>query len=104
MDAVTTVSKNGILIRLTEERWKHICLMHPGLQEKQAQVLATIKNPEYIFKGKGEELLAVSAFSKRGCIVVVYRESANDGFIITAFETTDKLWLFKKELVWNKLS
>lgn len=104
MDTVNVRSKNGILIRLTGERWKHICLMHPSLQEKQAQVLSTTKNPEYIFKGKGKELLAVSVLSKRGYIVVVYKESANDGFVITAFETTDKLWLFKKELVWNKLS
>lgn len=101
---VTVLSKNGILIRLTEERWKHICLMHPNLQEKQTQVLATVKNPEYIFKGKGEELLAVSVISKRTYLVVIYKETEADGFIITAFETTDKLWLFKKELVWNKLS
>lgn len=104
MNIASTISKNGIAIRLTDERWKHICLMHPSLQGKQAQVLATIKNPEYIFKGKGKEFLAISVPSKRGYLVVVYRESANDGFIITAFETTDKLWLFKKELVWNKLS
>lgn len=112
MDVATTVSKNGISIRLTGERWKHICLMHPNLQEKQDQVLGTVKNPDYIFKGKGEELLAVSALSKRGYFVVVYKEtlllrnkeSESDGFIITAFETTDKLWLFKKELIWNKLS
>lgn len=99
-----TVSKNGILIRLTEERWKHICLMHPSLTDKQKQVLATVKNPEYIFKGKGGELLAVSILSKRVYLVVIYKEIEADGFIITAFETTDKLWLFKKELIWNKLS
>ena len=104
MDIVFTISKNGIVVRLTEERWRHIVLMHSNLADKQNQVLATVKNPEYIFKGKANELLAVSVLSKRGYIVVVYKESANDGFIITAFETTDKLWLFKKELIWNKLS
>lgn len=104
MDIATALSKNGIPIRLTEERWKHICMMHPSLADKQKQVLATVKNPEYIFKGKGGELLAVSALSKRDYIVVVYRELKVDGFIITAFETTETLWLFKKELIWNKLS
>ncbi len=104
MDIASTISKNGISIRLTEERWKHICLMHPGLKDKQKQVLTTVKNSSYIFKGKGGELLAVSTSSKGGYIVVVYREIKTGGFIITAFETTDKLWLFKKEKVWNKLS
>ncbi len=104
MDITSTISKNGILIRLTDERWKHIILMHPALENKQAQVLSTVKNPEFIFKGKGGELLAVSSTSKRGYLVVIYKEKITDGFIITAFETTDKLWLFKKELIWNKLS
>lgn len=104
MDIASTVSKNGIVIRLTEERWKHICMMHPSLTDKQKQVLPTVKNPDYIFKGKAKELLAVSALSKRRYLVVIYKESENDGFIITAFETTDRLWLFKKELIWNKLS
>lgn len=104
MDISITLSKNGIIIRLTEERWKHIKQMHPSLRDRQKQVLATIKNPDYIFKGNGGELLAVSALSKSDYIVVVYKEKNNDGFIITAYETTDKLWLFKKELVWNKLS
>ena len=112
MDIATVFSKNKVLIRLTEERWKHIILMHPNLTDKQKQVLTTVKNPDHVFKGKGEELLAVSALSKRGYIVVVYKETLllrnketeNDGFIITAFVTTDKLWLFKKELAWNKLS
>lgn len=100
----TVLSKNGILIRLTEERWKHITLMHPGLTGKQNQVFDTIANPDSIFTGKAEELLAVSAISKRVYLVVVYKEIVSDGFVITAFETTDRLWLFKKELIWNKHS
>ena len=108
MDLATVVSKNGIIIRLTQERWKHIILMHPSLVDKQNKVLGTVKNPDYILKGAAKELLAVSAISKRGYLVVVYkewdREEIADGFIITAFETTDTLWLFKKEIIWNKPS
>ena len=78
--------------------------MHPNLTDKQNKVLATVKNPDYIFEGRGSELLAVSITSKRAYLVIVYKESVDDGFIITAFETTDKLWLFKKELIWNRLS
>lgn len=104
MDIATTLSKNGILIRLTEERWKHICLMHPSLADKQTQVLATVKNPNYIFKGKAKELLAVSAISQSSHLVVIYKETEADGFIITAYTTTDTVWLFKKELIWSKHS
>ena len=104
MDIASTVSKNKVIIRLTEERWKHICLMHPSLIDKQKQVLATVKNPDYILRGKLGELLAVSALLKRGNLVVIYKEKIDDGFIITAFETTDTLWLFKKEIIWSKPS
>ena len=104
MDITSAYSKNGVLIRLTEERWKHIVLMHPSLIDRQTQVLATVKNPDYIFKGKAMGQLAVSAISKRGHLVVVYKEGINDGFIITAFETTDTRWLFKKEKIWSRPS
>lgn len=104
MNIATTTSKNGVLIRLTKERWKHIVLMHPALAKKQKQVLATVQNPDYILKGGVGEQLAVSAISKRAYLVVVYKEEGVDGFIITAFETTDTLWLFRKEKIWSKPS
>jgi len=104
MEIAITSSKNGILIRLTEERWKHVVLMHPGFTNKQKQILNTVKNPDYIFQGKSEELLAVSKLSKRTYFVVVYKEETNDGFIITAFDTTDTVWLFNKDLIWSKHS
>lgn len=104
MDIASVHSKNGTLIRLTEERWEHIVLMHPSLTGRQRYVLSAIKDPDYIFKGKSEEILAVSRSSQRGYLVVVYKEIEGDGFIITAYETTDTLWLFKKELIWSRLS
>lgn len=104
MDIASTTSKSGILIRLTDERWKHIVLMHPALAEKQAKVLAAIKNPDYIFEGSSKELLAASKASQRAYLVVVYKEEISDGFIITAFETTAKAWFLKKKLIWNKHS
>ena len=95
-------SKNGISIRLTEERWKHIVLLHPNLADKQTQVLDAIKDPDYIFRGKADELLAVSKLSARVYLVVVYKEVKTNGFIITAYDTTDVRWLFKKKLIWSK--
>ncbi len=96
------VSKNGISIRLTHERWKHTLLMHPNLTGKQKEVLNTIKNPDCILKGKAGELLAVSKTLKKFYLVVVYKETEDDGFIITAYETTETVWLFKKEMIWSK--
>lgn len=98
----TVTSKSGITIRLTEERWKHICLMHPNLANKQESVMMAVKNPGYILKGKAGELLAIVGSSKKIYVVVVYKEFVDDGFIITAFETTDTTWLFKKEVLWSK--
>ena len=79
-------------------------MMHPSLTNKQKQALKTVKNPEYIFKGKGGELLAVSATSKRGYLVVIYKEEGAVQFINTAYGTINKVCLFKVELIWNKLS
>lgn len=104
MNLGAAVSKNGLLIRLSEERWKHIVLMHPALTNKQAKVLKTVRDPEYILEGGKKELLAVSKLSKKRYIVVIYKEEIADGFVITAYETTDTLWLFKKEIIWSKHS
>jgi len=104
VDISSAHSKNGVLIRLTQERWKHIVLMHPNLVDKKTLVLKTVKDPDYILRGKGRELLAVLRLSMRHYLVVVYKEVEDDGFIITAYETSDTLWLFKKELIWSKLS
>ena len=103
MDTSTT-SKNGVPLRLTEERWEHIVLMHPGLADQKRQVLKTVKNPDYVLQGYAEELLAVRGPSQRTYLVVVYKQIADDGFIITAFETTDVAWLFKKKTLWSKRS
>ena len=102
MDIASTISKNGVTVRLTDERWKHIVLLHPNLSDKRAKVLHTVKNSDYIFRGKAGEFLAVSRLSARVYLVVVYKEIKPDGFIITAYDTTDVRWLFKKELIWNK--
>jgi len=104
VDIAKTISKNNVVIRLTNERWKHIVLMHPNLINRQKTVLNTIKNPDYIFQGTAKELLATIQLSKVRYLVVIYKELIDDGFIITAFETTDTNWLFKKKAIWNKPS
>ena len=46
--AETVLSKNGLPIRLTHERWAHIAEEHAELAGFRYEVLETIANPERI--------------------------------------------------------
>lgn len=98
-------SINGVNIRLTQERWDHITASHLELGPKDYKaVLNVVKSPDVILQGDTGELLAVRKRSgKMVWIVVAYREvNEEDGFILTAYITTDSSWLFQKEIIWNK--
>ncbi len=56
---VTVISKNGIPIRLTDERWVHITEEHSELAGMRLEVLETIAQPVRIVAGGAGELLAV---------------------------------------------
>jgi hypothetical protein len=101
----TATSKNHVLIRLTDERWEHITLSHIEIDPyDSSKVLQTIEHPDVILKGDVGELLAVRKMTgKKSWIVVAYKEvTRQDGFILTAYITTDAKWLFKREIIWNK--
>ena len=98
-------SKNKVTVRLTSERWQHIITSHLEIDsEDHKSVMDTIKEPDIIFKGDQGELLAVKKRSgKKVWIVVPYKEiNKEDGFVLTAYLTTDSSWLFQKEIIWNK--
>jgi len=58
-----------------------------------------------ILEGDADELLAVKKTRKKMWFVVVYKEiNQKDGFILTAYITTDEKWLFKRKVLWNKIS
>ena len=95
------VSKNGIPIRLTEERWFHIVENHDELAGLSDEVLLTIEDPEYIVKGWTDELLAIRKINDKH-LVVVYKELENDGFIITAFITKKVDKVLRRGIVWQK--
>jgi hypothetical protein len=101
------MSKNNSSIRLTKERWAHITNAHPELEILDPlRVLGIVEYPDIVFKGDTDELLAVKKISrKKMWFVVVYKEVSNkDGFILTAYVTTDERWLLKKKEIWNKMS
>jgi hypothetical protein len=76
------VSKNGIPIRLTDERWAHITEEHNELAGMRLDVLETVAQPLRILAGGEGALLAIREVEAGKYLVVVCRELVNDGFII----------------------
>ena len=100
MDIVS--SKNGVPIRLTEERWFHIIENHDDLAGHFDDVLYAIEDPDYIIEGYKKVLIAIKHFTRARFLAVVYREiSREDGFVITAYFTS-KLNLEKEVILWRK--
>jgi hypothetical protein len=93
-------SKNGIPIRLPDERWEHILTGHGELAGMQQVVLDTVTEPERVLDGGADELLAVRELEPGKWLVVVYRELDEDGFIITAFMTRRAQGLDRRTQRW----
>jgi hypothetical protein len=55
MDIV--ISKSGVPIRLTEERWYHIVENHDDLAGYYDEVLLTVENPDFVMRGYRGALL-----------------------------------------------
>lgn len=104
MTIATALSKNNVSIRLTDERWEHIILTHPEIEPKDFSiVMDAVENPDAILEGDIGELLAVKKYGNRTWVVVPYKEvDEKDGFVLTAYRTTDRRWLFQREVLWNK--
>ena len=94
------LSKNGIPIRLTHERWAHIVEEHSELAGLRAEVLEVVVQPLKIVAGNGGELLALAESERGKWLVVAYKEVEHDGFIITAFLTTRTASLDRREQIW----
>lgn len=92
-------SINGVPIRLTPERWKHISQRHPELGGKEQNVLNAIASPDLVQKGDLGTLMAVKKSNDK-FLVIVYKEiSETDGFVITAYYT--KI-LRRRMVVWKR--
>jgi hypothetical protein len=100
--AESVYSKNGIPIRLTDERWAHITDEQSELAGLQPEIVATVADPTAIFAGNQGELLAVREVEPGKYLVVVYRESPQDGFIITAFLTRKGHTLRRRQQLWPR--
>ena len=93
-------SKNGLPIRLTDERWTHITEEHAELAGMRLEVLEAVSQPERVLAGGEGELLAVRELEVGKFLVVVYRELDKDGFMITAFITRRVGSLDRRTQLW----
>ena len=96
----TVTSRNGVTIRLTDERWSHISEEHAELAGRKLDVLEAVSDAERILGGAEGELLALKKQPDGKTLVAVYREDANDGFIITAFLTRREATLNRRKQLW----
>ena len=91
------LSRNGVWVRLSAERWRHIATEHPELAAHRTVVLEAIAKADHVLEGYAGELLAVRRLDVSKVLVVAYREvEARDGFVITAFTTSRVTALFKR--------
>lgn len=98
MDRVRSV--NGVPIRLTDERWRHIVESHNYLAGYYDQVLATVERPDCVIAGYGGALIAIKGIARRRYLAVVYKErSPNDGFVLSAYFTDQ---FSRRRRVWPK--
>jgi Txe/YoeB family toxin of Txe-Axe toxin-antitoxin module len=88
---ISVNSKNNRLIRLTDERIKHITKNHSEMKSYISWILETIENPDLILAGDFRELIATRLFKKTPVtndkyLTVVYKETSKlDGFILTGY-------------------
>ena len=96
-----TRSKNGVSIRLPDERWAHIEYEHDDLAGLKNEVLRTVAEPDRILAGGEGELLAVRQLEQGKWLVVAYKElSTSDGFVITAYLTRRMRQLERRTVLW----
>ena len=94
-------SRNGISIRLPNERWGHIVQRHEVLADKKQFVLDTISSPSKILTGNEGALMAIRELEPDRWLVVVYQEDQGDGFVITAFLTRRINSLNRRQILWQ---
>ncbi len=94
-------SRNGIPIRLPDERWIHLTEGHSEMAGYYSEVLEAVEDPDAIYEGSSGELLAIKKMQSGKYIVVVYKEvSKTDGFVITAFLTSKMRQFERRKKVW----
>ena len=99
-------SKSNKSIRLTAERWFHIIESHDYMAGYFYDTLETISDPDYVVAGKREDLLAAKFYRKTHIsskfLIVVYKERNKEGFVITAFMTSNIDNILRRKILWQR--
>ena len=103
------VSQNGVPIRLTTERWSHIVEAHDYMAGLHEWVLTAIAEPDIIAWGWERSLMAIQHLLETPLgerhMIVVYREvTEGDGFVVTAFMTSNVRKVLKRGVLWQRSS
>ena len=94
----------GRLIRLTEERLKHI-LEHPEMEKMVSEIATTLRSPEKVFESLSDAqahmyyrfYLGTKVGDKFLCVVV--KVLPNDAFVITGYLTDT---LIRGRMIWPR--
>lgn len=83
---------DGTRVSLSEERWKHVVLRHPELENKRALVLSVVANPDeaYIDPTGAIHSLKRLTHEVSDYLVVIYRRENEEGYIRTAYYTSHR--------------
>ena len=98
---LSVFSKNGVPVRLSDERWAHITEEHCELAGLRQEVMEAIAQPERVLARGAGGLLALRETEHGKWLVAVYREfKKDDGFVITAFLTRRRAALERRRQLW----
>ncbi len=102
---LSAISRAGVTVRLTDERWVHIAEEHCELAGMREEVVAAVSDADRVLAGSAGELLALRKMDDGKTLVVAYREiKTDDGFVITAFLTRRTGSLERRKQVWPEPS
>ena len=96
----TANSLNDISIRLPDEQWQHIIQRHADIADQKDLILRAIAAPERLLAGNNGALIAVQTLELGKWLVVIYKETQQDGFVVTAFSTRKANSLNRRQQLW----
>jgi len=87
-----TTAFDGIKVALTEERWKHIVMRHPELDNTMAKVMGVVSNPDEVYIDPVGMIHVLKRLFQEisDYLVVIYRKENKEGYIRTAYYTSSR--------------
>lgn len=91
MNIFEIIDETGRKIHLSKERWKHIILKHPDLNNKLEEIRQVLENPDFVVPHKFDNSMR-NYFryykTEKQYLLVSVKYLNGNGFIATTFFTT----------------